>query len=741
MTTHSSDRLKNSVLTFAEVANQFFVFSRDLLCIQDANGTLFEINPAWQHWLEFDASDVVGKSFLDFVHPKDRDKTWRAHQRVIAGEIVDGLSTRFRTRSGDYRRLSWRSTLLDNGYICAIARDNTQEFLLERQSKHRDHLLAIAAMTAHHLMSSEDVEPEVKRALDSVRRSSDDCCVFIYQNQYVDEQLQCSKLRCLSTACDVHAAYRWDHLEVIDYREPGFASWLSAFESGLPVQGKISGMHDNIQSVHSSGEIASMVLIPITVRNKFWGIIGTDSKEERELWSDADIATLMAVGNVIAGAYAREEANQQRLQALRRSEDAAGQLKQALEKSEQLREVAEKMAAQAQAADKAKSAFLANMSHEIRTPMTAILGYIDMLSHETTSSQERAEYMRTIRQSGNHLMELINNILDLASIQAEQLSVKTVCLDPRDLIRETIEQHRVTAAKGGLYLDLKMQPPIPNQLCTNDLRFRQILSILLDNAIKFTEQGGVTVTVSAEREPDEATLKISVTDTGIGIEPDAMERLFKPFSRGDESMTVSHGGTGLGLVLARHITDALSLHIEVHSEPGIGSTFTVHAPLDTDSLSRGWREKMTGDADDTIRIIKRSSQSVEQSCRILVAEDDPAIQRLLNLVFKQAGFRCDMTANGHDACAAFMSAVKRDEPYDIVFMDMQMPEMDGYEATRMLRRSGFNTPVIACTAHAMPGDRDRCLDAGCTDYVSKPVQREVLCDMIEKHLNIKSPTS
>lgn len=725
-------------IVFSQIAQQFFTFSKDLMCLVDSQGCFIQINPAWQTWLGYEESEIIGEHFLKFVHPDDHEETIAAYERVIEGESLDGFVTRYQAKDGSYRQLSWRSTRLEDGRFCAVARDIANECELLRQTEHRDQLLNIAAIAARDLMRCDNLDEQVQHVLNAVRQVSDDSCVFLYQNMPKDDGSYGSHLKLIACRSQSQSHCRENHLSSLDLSDPVFKTWREQFDHGFAVQGRMDSMSPDIQKLHQDSGIESTVLIPISVHEQFWGLIGTDSNEPREFWNDAELATLMTLGSVIAGAYARQEADELRLRALWQSQDAARQFQRSLQDSEKLRETAEELAKRAQAADKAKSAFLANMSHEIRTPMTAILGYIDMLDHPSTDETQRQEFMQTIRDSGHHLLELINNILELSSLEADELILDKVCVDLHALIGEVIQRYRTQAEQKELFLKFVTKLPIPKQLCTHAVRFQQMLSILLDNAVKFTETGGVTITVSTAQHGSETHLCLEVTDTGMGIEPKDLPRLFKPFSRGDESMTVSHGGTGLGLVLAKHIAEALNIELDVESQVGHGSTFTISVPLEADSLSQGWHE--TSDALES-RTIDYTAVTDEmpadpEAVRILVAEDDPAVQRLIELYLKQAGFDVEISDNGEDACAALMSANRKERQHDLIIMDMQMPQMDGYEATKLLRKAGFEVPIIAVTAHAMLNDRKHCLEAGCNDYLSKPVRREALLDIIKTNLQI-----
>ncbi|HLK10184.1 MAG TPA: ATP-binding protein [Candidatus Binatia bacterium] len=385
-------------------------------------------------------------------------------------------------------------------------------------------------------------------------------------------------------------------------------------------------------------------------------------------------------------------------------------------------------------AARAKSAFLANMSHEIRTPMTAILGYAELLSDPEASAHDREAYVETIRLNGEHLLRLVNDILDLSRIEAGRLPVERVDCSPAQLVAEVVSSMRVRADSKKLRLQLGYAGPIPERIQADPTRLRQILMNLVGNAIKFTEQGGVQVTVSLAPAADgmRATLCFAVADTGIGITPEQRERLFVPFGQADPSTTRRFGGSGLGLVISKRLANMLGGDIAVESTPGAGSTFTLG--IDVGSLEG---VRLVRPVERAVRAPARRAAWGEEAPlggRILLAEDAPDNRRLLALYLKRAGAMVETAENGLAVCELALGAAAAGVPFDVILMDMQMPELDGYDATARLRQAGYRGTIIALTAHAMDGDRTRCLAAGCDDYVAKPVDRLTLIEAIRRRL-------
>ncbi len=387
---------------------------------------------------------------------------------------------------------------------------------------------------------------------------------------------------------------------------------------------------------------------------------------------------------------------------------------------------------EAQVANQAKSEFLANMSHEIRTPMTAILGYCEQLLDEDLSETERREALETVRRNGHHLLSIINDILDLSKIEAGRMTVEQRRCSPRSLIDEVAATIRGRAAAKGLAFRVDYAGPVPETIESDTVRLRQILINLLGNAVKFTERGEVAVRVRLEAGPP-ARLAIEVADTGIGMTPDQIARIAEPFTQGDASTVRRFGGTGLGLAISSRLARLLGGQLTVlRSEPGRGTTFGLWVP--TGDLNGVRMIEGAGTAAPVAAAVAESAGSGRLGGRILLAEDGVDNQRLLSHLLRKAGAEVEVAENGAEALACFGEAAQRGQPFGLVFMDMQMPVMDGYQATRALRRAGFRGPIVALTAHAMTGDREKCLAAGCDDYLTKPVDRQTLLNMARRYL-------
>jgi signal transduction histidine kinase/CheY-like chemotaxis protein/HPt (histidine-containing phosphotransfer) domain-containing protein len=389
---------------------------------------------------------------------------------------------------------------------------------------------------------------------------------------------------------------------------------------------------------------------------------------------------------------------------------------------------------QAEAANAAKSEFLANMSHEIRTPLAGILGFTDVLRRGVGSAEQRDDYLDTIHSSGEHLLTLINDILDLSKIEAGRMVCERVRCSPHAVLSDVLSVLRVRAQEKSLRLECQWATAMPQTILTDPARLRQLLMNLTANAIKFTEKGSVTIRTSVDLDGAEPKFVCEIEDTGIGIQPEHLDRIFLPFNQADNSITRNYGGTGLGLAICRQIAEALGGEIAVESELGRGSKFTVAldaGPLDDvpflepslcEAIHAAPRDPQSGTSDDALPPV-----------RVLLVEDGETNRQFISLIIAEAGAEVVAMENGKEGVEAAMR-----ESFDLILMDMQMPVMDGYTATRLLRSRGFTVPIIALTAHAMRDDEEKCLAAGCSGYLSKPVQIDQLLSGIRNAIGSSS---
>ncbi|WP_455207775.1 response regulator [Kaarinaea lacus] len=446
--------------------------------------------------------------------------------------------------------------------------------------------------------------------------------------------------------------------------------------------------------------LESYIAAPIYINGEKYGTVNFSSRRSRTRpFSEADVELIKLVGNWVSVALEREYVQKE----LKQAKDAA------------------------EMANRAKSGFLANMSHEIRTPLTAILGFSETLLEKDQSEQEREQSVESIIKAGSHLQQIINDVLDLSKIEAEQLEIENIESSPFKLLADIDDLVGEHAREKGLTFDIFFKFPVPRKIVTDPTRLKQILINICDNARKFTETGGISIDVAYL--VDSGQMSFTVTDTGIGMSHQEMGNIFKAFTQADTSTIRKYGGTGLGLCISQQLAQKLGGNISCHSEKGKGSQFIITVAANIGANAEFIDDLSKADLQPQAYGHKKATLPQLLTGKVLLAEDSPDNQQLISMYVRKTGASITVAENGKIAVNHAMS-----EDFDLILMDMQMPVMGGLEATQWLRQIGCRTPIVALTANAMKQDRDRCLAAGADGYLTKPVDLQRFYQVLVKFL-------
>ncbi len=756
---------------------QLFLESKDMICIAQSDGFFKKINPAFCKTLGWNDGDLIGKSFYDFLHPDDIVKTQNEVGNLGEKPTALNFTHRFKTKSGEYKFLEWVATPdFTTGTLYAIARDITDYKRLKWEVEKLSEIQNIILDGTDYSIISVDTNSIIKtfnRGAEKMLGYQADELIGKLTPEIIHDQnevIQRAKVLSEELGVEIEPTHEVFHIKarlgVADTNEwtyikkdnsritvelsvtslrnddniitgfMGIAKDITekkAWENQLLIsENRHRGFFENTQGLMCTHDIHGNFL---TINPAGAELIGY-TKEEVLQRSLFDIVPESSVQGVKS--YLHEILTTGKSKGLMKithrngssrtwmynnvlSELINGQqyvIGNAVDITERILMEKELIKAKENAEKNAlaKDTFLANMSHEIRTPMNAIIGFSNLLK-DTQLEEEQRDYVSNINIASENLLGIINDILDISKIESGHIVIEKITFNIKDLLKNAKAVLSHKAQEKGLELSSIIDENIPTFVVGDPTRLNQILLNLTNNAIKFTEKGKVKILVELSKESaTECVILFSVMDTGIGIPADKLESIFDRFTQADSDTTRKFGGTGLGLSISKSLTELQDGNLWVESTPGKGSTFSFSLPFGVDTKDK------TNDKDAN----NVDSLKSESAVKVLLVEDNPLNQKLALKVLGKFGFVADLAENGRVAVQKVQENI-----YEVILMDLQMPEMDGYQATEHIRKVlKINTPIIAMTAHSLVGEKEKCISIGMNDYIPKPFVPQELFDKI-----------
>jgi PAS domain S-box-containing protein len=681
----------------------------NMIFLKDAKDLKFvRLNQAGEVLLGHPREELIGKSDYDFFPEEQADFFTRKDREVLEGKgAVDIPDEPIKTTHGMKYLHTKKIPIFDAEgkplYLLGISEDITEKKQAEQQKisllkeqaarvemERSVRYLSFLSKASAVMTESLDIDTMIKSIAHFVATNLADMCMIDLINEQGDGVQRFSVIyrdpRKQEKPEEFRSKFTWDESR---HRS------LSVLHSGKSeLYGEMNdefikrvvGREEQFRVIKDLG-MQSGVAVPIKFYKKIIGSMTLFSAEAGHRYDEYDLSVV---------------------------EDLAKRISFAIENA--------RLYAKAQSASQAKSDFLANMSHEIRTPLSAMLGFAEVLNGEENLSMEQREYVSIIARNGRQLVRIVDEILDLAKIESDTIRVENIAFQPRQLIDEVATLLKGEAEKKDLQFSLKYLSPMPKMMSTDPTRLRQILTNIVGNAIKFTDHGAVEISVQLKNSrlnPHKKILHIEVKDSGIGISPEQRKKIFQPFVQADSSTKRLYGGTGLGLFLSKRLAKLLGGDLILgQSGVGRGSTFVFTAEVEVPEMEKSLVPKMD---------LEKGKKEPLRG-RVLIVDDVLDNRKLVSYHVARLGFEVDQADSG---AKGIEKALAND--YDVILMDVQMPEMDGFEVVRYLRGRNYKRPIIALTAYAMKGDKEKCLKAGFDDYIGKPIETKLLHRILERY--------
>ncbi|HVY75799.1 MAG TPA: response regulator [Puia sp.] len=816
--------------------------SEDIISVHAADGTIWYLSPSVSHVLGYEEEEVIGGSFLHYVHPDDQHKFLKPRNPDL--QESDTIIVRYRILKKDGTYL-WLETIvkpiIDRNEVIKLictSRNITAQRAAQEKLRKKDQLLHAVSRATHLLLSTTDLSLAIASSIEILGTRTMVNRAYVFRNHCDESGGQCSATL-INEWNEDPALCRLKTPAMHNIPFEKISSLIGPLKENKPfVSYRWQETDRQLLTMFEKTGVEATLCLPIFLKDQFWGFVGFDEFTNRRAWTEVEFSILQSFASSLSAAIERKNIEDELVQAKDLAESAS----------------------------RTKSEFLANMSHELRTPMNGIIGFTDLVLTTELQKTQR-DYLKNVKKSAYGLLEIINDILDFSRIEAGKLIIDNTLFKLDELVEETIDILTLKAFEKKLEMLYRVDHDLPSQLLGDPVRIRQIIVNLLGNAIKFTRDGEIYVSIRRESEPywrdgkKYINFLIQVKDTGIGIPKDKLEKIFESFTQADNSTTRKYGGTGLGLAISKSLAELMNGQLTVESEAGRGSTFALHIPLAVandrpeillkpkpslkkvlvvddnltnlhlmqetlgyfqiycetctngpEALQKIEAARVSGSPFDLIitdhhmpgmdgiHLVKAIKESIPdavqpvvlmlssleknlyqheadktginkfiskpvklhelnstllslfeknmqndtlhpsfdsferitQAASILVVDDDPVNMMLITEVLKRMGFDVIQMQNGREV----IEMLPHYDPV-LIFMDVNMPEMDGYTTTRLIRgmqSAQSRIPIIALTADAMKGDKEKCLEVGMNNYISKPFRLEEIEAILREYL-------
>ncbi|MFO7527074.1 MAG: PAS domain S-box protein [Ignavibacteriaceae bacterium] len=663
------------------------------------NGLLKFVNKSFADIIGYSVDELIGLDFREVVAPEDIDLVTGNYKKRQEGlEVPSSYEWRMMHKNGsriyvnmNVRLISYLGNIASIGTVKNISQRKKMEEILLRQKN----ILTGAAESSNILLTEPDFNAAIEKTLNILGEKTSVDRVYIFENStdveaglnYMSQKYEWVKEK-------INPQIQNPELQLLPY-EPDFSEWYKLFSNGEYVWSLVKDLQGEQKRIMEAEDILSILEVPIKIKDKLWGFIGFDDCHEEREWTESEISILKAAAGSIGGAIERENTKKELIAA---------------------KEKAEEM-------NRLKSNFLANMSHELRTPLIAILGYAELLKLETDNENWKT-MLETIHSGGGRLLDTLNDLLDLSKIEADKITLNTEPINVVDMVNEVVSLFRSISEKKGI--EIKTIFNSQSIECESDKRIlRSILNNLVSNAVKFTERGNVQVETLFSNSSAGIAIVFTVSDSGIGISEKGKEIIFDEFRQASEGLSRHFEGTGLGLTITKKFVELLNGTIEFTSELGKGSTFTVSIPVNKLAVNEYSSPAIVDE------LLKKKSGSRN---KIIIVDDDPASRSVISL-FLRKEYDVDSAATGEEAVV-----MMKTQFYDMILLDISLGKgINGLDLVKLIRKKKeyYSIPVMAVTAHAMVGDREKFLNEGFNDYIAKPFTKQELMKKVSGLFNNK----